>query len=55
MRRAMTGKMPTDGGSYILVAFLALALLSLAAVGLGWMGEVETNRVTDLPIVGGAQ
>ncbi len=55
MRRATDGNDANRRGCYILVAFLALALLSLAAIGFGWIGDVETNRVTDLPVIGGAQ
>lgn len=55
MRRATDANDANRRGCYILVAFLALALLSLAAIGFGWLGKPEANRVTDPPVIGSAQ
>ena len=39
----------------MLAGAIAIILLALAAIGEGWIGQVERGKVTDLPVVAGNQ
>jgi len=42
-------------GCLILAAVVAIILLLLAAIGSGWVGQVERGKITDLPVPTGNQ
>jgi hypothetical protein len=42
-------------GCFILAAAIAIILLALAAIGEGWIGQVERGKITDVPAVAGNQ
>jgi hypothetical protein len=37
-------------GCLVVAVGVALVLLILAAIGLGWVGQVDRGKITDLPV-----
>jgi hypothetical protein len=37
-------------GCLVVAIGIAMVLLILAAIGLGWFGQIERGKITDLPV-----
>ena len=39
-------------GCFLVIAGIGVAILLLAAIGMGWLGPIDRGKATDLPVVG---
>jgi hypothetical protein len=42
-------------GCFVFAVLIPLIVLLLVAISLGWLGQVERGKITDLPVPGGNQ
>jgi hypothetical protein len=40
-------------GCFLFAVLISLIVLLLVAISLGWVGQVEGGKITDLPVPGG--